>query len=227
MDYQECFEPYVIGSRALLPRYDERFKGYGMNKIQHLYACANRGLRCVCVLAPLLHTYAHRHAHVSNPDSLVIETKYDSHCTALCCRFVVEPQVFVAAAEHERSEAWRIMYGAQTDGNTQQQNRRKQANNNEHSTRVTLIWGRFKEELANGSQQTAADGMMPIDSEHVLQRRRLCSAKVDAAAMRVVAATRRQCGTTSSKALSTTSSNKRWNVEKMANIVECMSRVTV
>jgi hypothetical protein len=50
VDYQECFEPYVIGSRALLPRYDERFKGYGMNKIQHLYACANRGLRCVCLL---------------------------------------------------------------------------------------------------------------------------------------------------------------------------------
>jgi hypothetical protein len=157
----------------------------------------------------------------------MIATDGDSTCTALRCRFVVEPQVFVAAAEHERSEAWRIMYGPQTDGNTQQQKHRKQAKNNEHSVRVTLVWARFKEELANSSQQKAADGMIPIDSEHVLERRRLCSAKVDAAAMRVGASTRRRCPTTSSKALSTTGINERRNVEQMANIVECMSRVTV
>jgi len=59
VDYEECYEPYVIGSRRLLPQYDERFRGYGMNKIQHLYACSAAGLR-----------------------------------------FVVEPGVFVAAAEH-------------------------------------------------------------------------------------------------------------------------------
>ena len=29
VDYEECYEPYVIGSRRLLPRYDERFHGYG------------------------------------------------------------------------------------------------------------------------------------------------------------------------------------------------------
>ena len=45
--YEECYEPYVIGSRRLLPRYDERFRGYGMNKIQHLYACHAAGLRFV------------------------------------------------------------------------------------------------------------------------------------------------------------------------------------
>ena len=148
-------------------------------------------------------------------------------CTTLRCRFVVEPQVFVAAEEHERSEAWRIMYGPQTDGNTQQQKHRKQAKNNDHSTRVTLVWGRFKEELLNSSQQKAADGMMPIDSEHVLERRRLCSPKVDAAVMRVGASTRRRGAATSSKPLPTTGTNKRWNVEKMAKIVEYMSSVTV
>jgi hypothetical protein len=157
----------------------------------------------------------------------MIATDSDSTRTALRGRFVVEPQVFVAAAEHKRSEAWRIMYGPQTDGNTQQQKHQKQAKNNEHSARVALVWGRFKEELANSSQQKAADGMMPIASEHVLERRRLCSAKVDASAMRVGASTGRRCSTTSSKALSTTGINKRWNVEKMANIVECMSSVTV
>ena len=157
----------------------------------------------------------------------MIATDIDGTCTTLRCRFVVEPQVFVAAEEHERSEAWRIMYGPQTDGNAQQQKHSEQAKNTEHSTRVTLVWARFKEELANSSQQKAADGMMPIDSEHVLERRRLCSSKVDAVAMRVGASTHRLCAATSSKALPTTGINKRSNVEKMANIVERMSSVTV
>ena len=33
VDYEECYEPYVIGSRRLLPRYDERFHGYGSKMV--------------------------------------------------------------------------------------------------------------------------------------------------------------------------------------------------
>ena len=121
--YEECYEPYVIGSRRLLPRYDERFRGYGMNKIQHLYACSQAGLR-----------------------------------------FVVEPGVFVAAAEHERSEAWRKMYGYMEDtpGSHAKPQRK---HSDEHAVRVALLWGRFKEEIQSGHPP-------PLNAEHVILERR-------------------------------------------------------
>jgi len=40
VEYSEHFEPYIIVPRELVPRYDERFRGYGMNKISHLYELA-------------------------------------------------------------------------------------------------------------------------------------------------------------------------------------------
>ena len=117
--YEECYEPYVIGNRHLLPKYDERFRGYGMNKIQQLYACNARGLR-----------------------------------------FVVEPHVFVAAAEHKRSTSWKTMYSA--DGATA-------LKNCEHPVRVAMIWGRFKEEISSGHPP----GLMGrVDAPRVLERRR-------------------------------------------------------
>ena len=33
VEYEECYEPYVIASRRLLPRYDERFHGYGSKNV--------------------------------------------------------------------------------------------------------------------------------------------------------------------------------------------------
>ena len=35
--YQEYYEPYVLVAKSEVPPYDERFTGYGLNKIAHLY----------------------------------------------------------------------------------------------------------------------------------------------------------------------------------------------
>ncbi|KAK3268871.1 hypothetical protein CYMTET_22652 [Cymbomonas tetramitiformis] len=41
--YSVYFEPYIVAARTRLPRYDERFRGYGMNKISHLHSVAVAG----------------------------------------------------------------------------------------------------------------------------------------------------------------------------------------
>jgi glycosyltransferase-like protein LARGE len=43
VDYEEHFEPYIVVSRSRVPMYDERFRGYGLNKISHLYEVNMRG----------------------------------------------------------------------------------------------------------------------------------------------------------------------------------------
>lgn len=47
IDYQACYEPYIVAEKALLPRYDERFRGYGLNKVSHLMACSRAGFEFV------------------------------------------------------------------------------------------------------------------------------------------------------------------------------------
>jgi len=47
--YEEHFEPYVVAPRALVPYYDERFRGYGLNKISHLRHLATLGFN-FCVI---------------------------------------------------------------------------------------------------------------------------------------------------------------------------------
>jgi hypothetical protein len=43
VSYQEYYEPYVIMSSERFVPYDERFRGYGMNKCIHLKTLASRG----------------------------------------------------------------------------------------------------------------------------------------------------------------------------------------
>ncbi|KAJ1450244.1 glycosyl-transferase for dystroglycan-domain-containing protein [Pelagophyceae sp. CCMP2097] len=43
--YAQGFEPYIVASKAVLPRFDERFRGYGLNKVVHALAMHSAGLR--------------------------------------------------------------------------------------------------------------------------------------------------------------------------------------
>jgi hypothetical protein len=45
--YLKGFEPYIIGKRDVLPHYDERFSGYGMNKISFIYEVYAMGFQFV------------------------------------------------------------------------------------------------------------------------------------------------------------------------------------
>jgi glycosyltransferase-like protein LARGE len=60
VEYSESYEPYVVMARKSVPMYDERFRGYGMNKISHLYAVASQGT-CFKVL-PSQFVIAREHA---------------------------------------------------------------------------------------------------------------------------------------------------------------------
>lgn len=44
ISYRDGFEPYVIGALDAIPQYDPRFRGYGENKVSHLYSCAADGM---------------------------------------------------------------------------------------------------------------------------------------------------------------------------------------
>ena len=113
-----------------------------MNKISHLYSCHAAGLRFVgaSTQADVASTVLNRMLHA------------------------VEPGVFVAAAEPERSEAWRKMYGPPTAvGHTAQ----PQPEKAQPAVRIALLWGRFKEEVQSGH---APPHMPRPNAEHVMVR---------------------------------------------------------
>lgn len=41
VEYQDSFEPYIVMSARDVPLYDERFQGYGLNKVSHLQSVAH------------------------------------------------------------------------------------------------------------------------------------------------------------------------------------------
>ena len=53
MHYAHPCEPYVIALSDALPRYDERFRGRGQNKVQQLTHMAMWGFRCVSMLCAI------------------------------------------------------------------------------------------------------------------------------------------------------------------------------
>merc|ERR1712166_1303873 len=59
VDYRNCYEPYLVMSRIRCPRYDERFRGYGMNKISHIFEVAQAAPRFVVL--PEVFVTAHEH----------------------------------------------------------------------------------------------------------------------------------------------------------------------
>lgn len=75
VEYNLGFEPYIVARREEVPRYDARFRGYGLNKVVHLYRLA------------------------------VVEG----------FSFVVVPEHFVSAPEHEQSTDYRRTYGTGRD----------------------------------------------------------------------------------------------------------------
>ncbi|CAM6107213.1 unnamed protein product [Calypogeia fissa] len=44
VQYREFYEPYTICAREVIPPFDARFRGYGLNKISHVYQCAAMGM---------------------------------------------------------------------------------------------------------------------------------------------------------------------------------------
>ncbi|GIM05697.1 hypothetical protein Vretimale_10130 [Volvox reticuliferus] len=64
--YHEYFEPYGIVRRDQVPLYDERFRGYGLNKVQHVYHMWAAGfqfrvlIKHFCVTVPHTRSLSYR-----------------------------------------------------------------------------------------------------------------------------------------------------------------------
>ena len=60
ISYQDHYEPYVVMHRQHVPAYDERFRGYGMNKVAHLFHCHSLGVQFAVI--PFHFVCAREHA---------------------------------------------------------------------------------------------------------------------------------------------------------------------
>jgi glycosyltransferase-like protein LARGE len=64
IENERGFEPYIIALRTGLPLYDERFRGYGLNKISHLYEIERKG--AVFIVLPGMFIIARKHPKSSS-----------------------------------------------------------------------------------------------------------------------------------------------------------------
>ena len=79
--YQEHFEPYVIAWRGSVPRYDERFRGYGMNKISHLHEIAASGK--TFVVLPGVFLTAREHARSASYQRVFGDARDPAHAVRI------------------------------------------------------------------------------------------------------------------------------------------------
>jgi hypothetical protein len=135
--YQENFEPYIIARRVGLPRYDERFRGYGMNKISYLYEveieCARHNACSYVAHAIRISTFMHLDQTVGVKLTHAVVCMCAAQIAAAGKQFVVLPQVFLTAREHERSHSYERVFGDNRDPG--------------HAVRIALLWGSFKRQV--------------------------------------------------------------------------------
>ncbi|KAF6265423.1 hypothetical protein COO60DRAFT_1633546 [Scenedesmus sp. NREL 46B-D3] len=67
VEYCEYFEPQGVAVKQQLPLYDERFRGYGLNKVQHAWHCSRLGYSFKVLTDAFMVTAPHKHSSSWRP----------------------------------------------------------------------------------------------------------------------------------------------------------------
>lgn len=103
------YEPYVLAARSFVPWYDERFRGYGRDKIQHLTHLAGKGppWPVPCSNKSVAPPPQSHPARASLRGAHQLEGL--PHCpgTGLNVTFAVHPTAFVVHVPHAKAATFR------------------------------------------------------------------------------------------------------------------------